>query len=182
MRTQIPLLIIVVCAMVAASTLPGCVTQTSTLNNTSTISTTVSGRAATKSSTDDNSLRAPTHYLVTIGKTLVYAEAANTPEEREMGLMNRTSLNENAGMLFVFPIEQKQSFWMKNMRISLDIIFITTDKHVLDVYQSVPPCTTDPCVSYTSNAPIRYVLEVNAGFSEQHGIVSGDPVSITASS
>ena len=86
MRTQIPLLIILACAMVAASTLPGCVTQTSTLNNTSTISTTVSGRAATKSSTDDNSLTAPTHYLVTIGKTMVYAEAANTPEERETGL------------------------------------------------------------------------------------------------
>jgi uncharacterized membrane protein (UPF0127 family) len=118
--------------------------------------------------------------LVTIGKTRVYAEAANTPEERETGLMNRTSLNENAGMLFVFPTEQKQSFWMKNMRIPLDIVFITADKHVLDVYQSVPPCTTDPCVSYIPSAPIRYVLEVNAGFSQQHGITSGDNVSITA--
>jgi uncharacterized membrane protein (UPF0127 family) len=117
--------------------------------------------------------------LVTIGKTRVYAEAANTPEERETGLMNRTSLNENAGMLFVYPTEQKQSFWMKNMRISLDIVFITTDKHVLDVYQSVPPCTTDSCVSYMPNAPIRYVLEVNAGFSQQHGIASGDTASIT---
>ena len=180
MRARIPLLIILLCAMVAASTLPGCVTtQTSTLNN---ASTTVSGRAATKSSADDNSWTAPTHYLVTIGKTMVYAEAADTPAQRETGLMNRTSLNENAGMLFVFPTEQKQSFWMKNMRIPLDIVFITTDKHVLDVYQSVPPCTTDPCVSYTSNAPIRYVLEVNAGFSEQHGITSGDTVFITASS
>ena len=163
MRAQLPLVIIIVCAIVAVSTLLGCVTtQTSTLNNTSKIST------------------PPTHYLVTIGTTRVYAEAANTPEERETGLMNRTSLNENAGMLFVFPTEQKQSFWMKNMRISLDIVFITTDKHVLDVYQSVPPCTTDSCVSYMPNAPIRYVLEVNAGFSQQHGIASGDTVSITA--
>jgi uncharacterized protein len=179
-RARIPLLMILLCAMVAASTLPGCVTtQTSTLNN---ASTTVSGRAATKSSADDNSWTAPTHYLVTIGKTMVFAEAADTPAQRETGLMNRTSLNENAGMLFVFPTEQKQSFWMKNMRIPLDIVFITSDKHVLDVYQSVPPCTTDPCVSYTSNAPIRYVLEVNAGFFEQHGITSGDTVFITASS
>jgi len=162
-RVQSPLLITIMCAIVAASTLPGCVTtQTSTLNNTSTIST------------------APTHYLVTIGKTRVYAEAANTPEERETGLMNRTSLNENAGMLFVFPTEQKQSFWMKNMRIPLDIVFITADKHVLNVYQSVPPCTTYPCVSYMPSAPIKYVLEVNAGFSQQHGIASGDNVSITA--
>ncbi len=183
MRAQPPLLVVLVCAMVVASTLPGCVTkQTSTLNNTSTISTTVSDRAATKSSADDNSWTAPTHYLVTIGKTTVYAEAANTPAEHETGLMNRTSLNENAGMLFVFLTEQNQSFWMKNMHISLDIIFITTDKHVLDVYQSAPPCITDPCVSYMSNAPIRYALEVNAGFSEQHGIASGDTVFITASS
>jgi uncharacterized protein len=166
--------------MVAVSVLPGCVTtQTSTLNNTS---PTASGRAETKSSADDISWTAPTHYLVTIGNTMVYAEAANTAAERETGLMNRTSLNENAGMLFVFPTEQKQSFWMKNMRIPLDIVFITTDKHVLEVYQSVPPCTNDPCVFYTSNAPIRYVLEVNAGFSEQHGITSGDTVFITGSS
>jgi uncharacterized membrane protein (UPF0127 family) len=113
---------------------------------------------------------------------MVCAEAATTPAELETGLINRTFLNENAGMLFVFPTEQKQSFWMKNMRISLDIVFITTDMHVLDIYQSVPPCTIDPCVLYTSNAPIRYVLEVNAGFSEQHGIASGDTVFITASS
>jgi len=179
-RAQTHISIIIVCVMVAASTLPGCVmTQTSTLNN---MSTTVSDRAATKSSADDNSWTSPTHYLVTIEKTMVYAEAANTAAERETGLMNRTSLDENAGMLFVFPTEQKQSFWMKNMRISLDIVFITSDKHVLDVYQSVPPCTTDPCVLYTSSAPIRYVLEVNAGFSEQHGIASGDTVFITASS
>jgi uncharacterized protein len=179
-RAQIPLLIILVCAVVAASTLPGCVTtQTGTLNNTSVISTTVSGRAATKSSAEDNPWTAPTRYLVTIGKTRVYAEAANTPAERETGLTNRTSLNESAGMLFIFPTEQKQSFWMKKMRISLDIVFITADKHVLDIYQSVPPCTTDPCVLYQSNAPIRYTLEVNAGFCEQHGIASGDTVHIT---
>ncbi len=183
MRAQIPLLVLLVCAMVAASTLPGCVTtQTGALNNLSITSTTVSGSAATKSSADGNSLTGPSSYLVTIGKTRVYAEAATTPAELETGLMNRTFLNENAGMLFVFQTEQKQSFWMKNMRISLDIVFITTDMHVLDIYQSVPPCTADPCVSYASNAPIKYVLEVNAGFSEQHGIASGDTVFISTSS
>lgn len=176
MQAQTRLLILLVCAMVLTITLPGCVTTpTSTLENASTISTTMSGSA------DGNSLTT-THYLVTIGGTTVYAEAANTPAEHEMGLMNQTYLNENSGMLFVFPTEQKQSFWMKNMRISLDIIFITTDNHVLGVYQSVPPCTTDPCSLYTSNAPIRYVLEVNAGFSERHGITSGDTVFITPSS
>ena len=182
MQPQTPLLILLVCAMVAAIMLPGCVmTPTSTSDNAHTISTTVSGGAATKSSVDGN-LFTMTQYLVTIGGTTVYAEAANTPAEHEMGLMNQTYLNENSGMLFVFPTDQKQSFWMKNMRISLDIIFITADKHVLDIYHSVPPCATDPCVTYTSNAPVRYALEVNAGFAEQHGITSGDAVFITAAS
>jgi uncharacterized membrane protein (UPF0127 family) len=178
-QAKSPLLALLVCAMIAAITLPGCITPpTSTLDNASATPTTLSGSAAMQSSAGGY-LCTTIHYLVTIGVTTVYAEAANTPAEQEKGLMNQTYLNENSGKLFVFPTEQKQSFWMKNMRISLDIIFITADKHVLDVYQSVPPCTTDPCVSYTSSAPIRYVLEVNAGFSEQHGITGGDTVFIT---
>ncbi|MGA7075256.1 MAG: DUF192 domain-containing protein [Halobacteriota archaeon] len=183
MRAETSLLVVLVCAMVAASALPGCVTtQTSTPNNTSSISTAASGHAATNSSADNNTLTAPTHYVVIVGSTTVYAEAANTPAELETGLMNRTSLNKNAGMLFVFPTEQKQSFWMKDMRISLDIVFITADLHVLEIYRSVPPCASDPCVLYTPSSPIKYALEVNAGFSERNGIVSGDIVLITPSS
>jgi uncharacterized membrane protein (UPF0127 family) len=182
-RAKTSLLVVFVCALVAASALPGCVTtQTSTPSNTSSISTVASGRAAANSSADNSSLKAPTHYVVTIGSTTVHAEAAKTAAERETGLMNRTSLNENAGLLFVFPTEQIQSFWMKNMRISLDIVFITADMHVLEIYRSVPPCASDPCVSYTSSAPIKYALEVNAGFSERNGIASGNTVLITPSS
>jgi uncharacterized protein len=163
MRARIMILIVLLCAVVAASALPGCVTtQKSTQNNTS----------ANTSST------APAYYRVTVGNITVYAEAADTPAKRETGLMNRTSLNENAGMLFVFPTEQPQSFWMKNMRIPLDIVYITADMRVLQIYQSVPPCTGDPCVLYTASAPIKYVLEVNSGFSERNGIKSGDTVLI----
>jgi hypothetical protein len=96
--------------------------------------------------------------------------------------MNRTYLNEDAGMLFIFPTQQQQSFWMKNMRIPLDIVFITADKHVLEIYASVPPCAGDVCPLYTSSAPIQYVLEVNSGFCARNGIVSGDPVVIAAGS
>jgi uncharacterized protein len=182
-RAQTPILIMLVCAMVAASTLPGCVTtHTGAVNNSSKTSTTVSGRAVTKSSAGGNSSTARSHYVVTIGSTMVNAESASTPAELETGLMNRTFLNENSGMLFVFPTEQKQSFWMKNMRIPLDIVFITEDMHVLNIYQSVPPCSADPCVSYASNAPIKYALEVNAGLSAQHGITIGDTVLIAPAS
>jgi hypothetical protein len=159
------------------STLAGCVTtQTGTPTNTNSVTTAASGSSAT------TALKAPTTYRVTVGSTIVYAEAADTFAEREMGLMNRTYLNEDAGMLFIFPTPQQQSFWMKNMRIPLDIVFITADNHVLEIYASVPPCTGDPCTLYTSSAPIQYALEVNSGFCARNGIVSGDPVVIAAGS
>ena len=177
MRVRTSLLIVVLCGIIAVSTLAGCVTtQTGTPTNTNSVTTAASGRSATTAS------KAPTAYRVTVGNVTVYAEAADTFAEREMGLMNRTYLNEDAGMLFIFPTPQQQSFWMKNMRIPLDIVFITADNHVLEIYASVPPCTGDPCTLYTSSAPIQYALEVNSGFCARNGIVSGDPVVIAAGS
>ena len=177
MRVRTSLLIVVLCGIIAVSTLAGCVTtQTGTPTNTNSVTTAASGSSAT------TALKAPTTYRVTVGNITVYAEAADTFAEREMGLMNRTYLNEDAGMLFIFPTPQQQSFWMKNMRIPLDIVFITADNHVLEIYASVPPCTGDPCTLYTSSAPIQYALEVNSGFCARNGIVSGDPVVIAAGS
>jgi uncharacterized membrane protein (UPF0127 family) len=177
MRVRTSLLIVVLCSIIAVSTLAGCVTtQTGTPTNTNSVTTAASGSSATTAS------KAPTAYRVTVGNVTVYAEAADTFAEREMGLMNRTYLNEDAGMLFIFPTPQQQSFWMKNMRIPLDIVFITADNHVLEIYASVPPCTGDPCTLYTSSAPIQYALEVNSGFCARNGIVSGDPVVIAAGS
>ena len=177
MRVRTSLLIVVLCGIIAVSTLAGCVTtQTGTPTNTNSVTTAASGSSATTAS------KAPTAYRVTVGNVTVYAEAADTFAEREMGLMNRTYLNEDAGMLFIFPTPQQQSFWMKNMRIPLDIVFITADNHVLEIYASVPPCTGDPCTLYTSSAPLQYALEVNSGFCARNGIVSGDPVVIAAGS
>jgi uncharacterized membrane protein (UPF0127 family) len=178
MRVRTPLIIVVLCGIIAVSTLAGCVTtQTGTPTNTNSATTAASGSSATTTA-----LKAPTTYRVAVGNITVYAEAADTFAEREMGLMNRTYLNEDAGMLFIFPTPQQQSFWMENMRIPLDIVFITADNHVLEIYASVPPCTGDPCTLYTSSAPIQYALEVNSGFCARNGIVSGDPVVIAAGS
>ena len=183
MRVRAPLLIAVLCCVVAVSTLSGCVTTLpGTPTNTNSVTTAVPGSAVTNSSAAAKALKAPTTYRVTVGSATVYSQAADTFVEREIGLMNRTYLSEDAGMLFIFPTAQQQSFWMKNMRFPLDIVFITADKHVLEIYASVPPCTTDQCALYTSSAPIQYVLEVNAGFCARNGIVSGDPVVIAAAS
>jgi hypothetical protein len=126
----------------------------------------------------NKSSSAPTRYQVVVANVTVYAEAANTPLQRQQGLMHRTSLDANAGMLFVFPREERESFWMKNTLIPLDIIFITADLRVLEIYRSVPPCAGVLCPFYTSSAPIKYALEVNAGFSDRNGVKAGDEVRV----
>jgi uncharacterized membrane protein (UPF0127 family) len=183
MRRRIPLLIFVLGCIVAASTLSACVTpQSTTSTGTQAATSAASGNGGTNSRIATTAVKSPTTYRVTVGSATVNAEAADTAAKREMGLMNRSHLNENSGMLFIFPTEEQQSFWMKNMRIPLDIIFITADKHVLEIYASVPPCAADPCTLYASSAPIKYALEVNSGFSAQNGITSGDSVIISPGS
>lgn len=105
-------------------------------------------------------------------KIQISVEAAQTPEEHTKGLMYRTNLKENQGMLFIFPDEQPRTFWMKNTYIHLDIIFFDAKNKVVDLKQDFQPCKKDPCESYTS-VSAKYVLEVNAGFVEKHNIKIG---------
>jgi hypothetical protein len=106
----------------------------------------------------------------------IETEVAKTPEKRAKGLMLRESLSQDKGMLFVFSEAEEQNFWMKNTLIPLDMIFISEDKKVTSIHKNAVPCEKDPCRSYPSNASAQYVVEVNAGFSDAHGIKVGDPV------
>ncbi|MEM4263449.1 MAG: DUF192 domain-containing protein [Candidatus Woesearchaeota archaeon] len=114
---------------------------------------------------------------VKIGDTKVTVELAITPEEKAKGLMYREYLAEDRGMLFVFEEEKAPSFWMKNTLIPLDMIFINSENKIVDILLA-EPCKKDPCRSYTPKADAKYVLEVNAGFSERHNANIGDEVSI----
>lgn len=113
------------------------------------------------------------------GTVRVSVELAADPYQWSKGLMFRESLEKDAGMLFVFPKEEQRSFWMKNTLIPLDIIFITKDKRVVTVQKNATPCTTLLCTHYSSTGNAMYVLEVNAGFADTHGIQEGDLVEIT---
>jgi uncharacterized membrane protein (UPF0127 family) len=106
------------------------------------------------------------------------AEIADTPEAWARGLMHRRFLKDDYGMLFVFAEEEIQSFWMKNTLLSLDIIFINSDGQVVDLFGSVPPCRSDPCPSYTSALPARYVLEIAGGQAEKLKLKVGDKIFI----
>ncbi len=103
----------------------------------------------------------------------VQAEIADTKDKRKTGLMFRESLPKNQGMLFIFDREESHSFWMKNMRIPLDIIYICQDKRIVDIKADVAPCR-DSCYGLAPGAKAKYVLEVNAGFAEENKIEIGD--------
>ncbi len=87
-------------------------------------------------------------------------EVAATSADREYGLMYRTFLPDNQGMLFVFEDSALRSFWMKNTNIPLDLIFFDEHWQIVDMKESFAPCQSEPCPSYTSIVPAKYVLEI----------------------
>ncbi len=112
-----------------------------------------------------------------INGKVINLELATTPLERQKGLMFRTNLEEDSGMLFIFPDEQIRYFWMKNTLIPLDMIFIDSDNKIIDI-QTAEPCMEDPCKNYISKFPAKYVLELNMGYTERNDIYIGDKINI----
>lgn len=96
-------------------------------------------------------------------------EIADTPTKRELWLMNRTSMETNRWMLFVFEQEQISSFWMKNTKIPLDIVWLDKKGQIIDI-QTGTPCKEDPCPLYTPSGSGLYVLELNAWVSQLIGL------------
>lgn len=125
-----------------------------------------------------SSLPSPLPRLVTIGTQSLLAELATTPEQWATGLMNRSSLPENAGMLFLFPAEEQHTFWMKNTLIPLDLIWIRKNRVVGITTDARPePNTQESDLRrYTSPELVNAVIEVNAGWPEVHEIAVGDTV------
>ncbi|MFH1447887.1 MAG: DUF192 domain-containing protein [Candidatus Micrarchaeota archaeon] len=102
--------------------------------------------------------------------TVIDCEVPMTPQGMQMGLMYREGLCDTCGMLFVFAEEGRHGFWMKNMQFPIDIIFIDGDWRVVGIAQDVEPCRKEPCETYVPNADAKYVLEINANSSREHGI------------
>ncbi|MFW5702471.1 MAG: DUF192 domain-containing protein [Candidatus Dojkabacteria bacterium] len=111
---------------------------------------------------------------------VVEAEVADTAEERARGLMGREMLAEDSGMLFVFPTSQEVSFWMKDTVIPLDIIFIREDLTIESIAKNTTPLQTSE--RYNSQGEVLYVLEVNAGFSDENNFSKGDKLELNFAS
>jgi uncharacterized membrane protein (UPF0127 family) len=106
---------------------------------------------------------------------LVRVEIADSPSERERGLMGRRTLAPRAGMLFVYPEDVKGGYWMKGTLIPLDIAFIGSRGRILRVL-TMTPCRKDPCRVYDPGVRYRSALEVNAGSFRRWGVRVGDRV------
>ena len=98
-------------------------------------------------------------------------ELATTEPEREKGLMFRTELAPDAGMLFVYPSEQAVSFWMQNTLIPLDMLFIAADGTVKTIHVNARPLDTTPI---PSEVPVQFVLEIAGGRADEIGLKPGD--------
>jgi uncharacterized protein len=115
--------------------------------------------------------------LVTVGGVNLITSLSTTPDAQSKGLAIRDSLNENEGMLFIFETPQKYSFWMKDMKFPIDIIWINQDGKIVHIEKDLPPCVfLLPCPSYAPKDDSLYVLEVVSNFTNKFNINVGDPV------
>jgi uncharacterized protein len=109
--------------------------------------------------------------------TTIQLEVAQTPEQQEKGLMYRPALPENRGMLFKFPSAQPVKFWMKNVPVALDMVFLQNGV-VKYVETSAPPCISEPCATYGPNVLIDTVIELRSGGAAELKLQPGDKIKI----
>lgn len=103
---------------------------------------------------------------LSVGIHVIQAEVAKTEDQRRIGLMNRTELPGNNGMLFVFEQPDMQCFWMRNTLIPLSIAFIADDGTITNI-EDMAPQTDD---AHCSRKPVRYALEMSQGWFADHGV------------
>ena len=118
--------------------------------------------------------------VVRIGSLEFVVEVAADSDNQIKGLSGRESLDAGTGMLFVFENEKRFRFWMREMEIPLDMVWINSECQVVDISENVPPPERDIPLKdlprYSPESPAKYVLEINGGESEERGLLIGDHV------
>lgn len=112
---------------------------------------------------------------------IIFAEVADTLDKRAQGLMHRTTMEENHGMLFIFPKSGYWTFWMKNTKIPLDILWLDQKGTIIHIEANVPICTRvdDHCPRHYSYKQSWQVLELNAGTAERLQLLPGGRLTIS---
>ena len=119
----------------------------------------------------------PISAQIKIAGQKIVLEVAQTPEQQATGLMYRTTLADNHGMLFPFKPPRPVRFWMENTLIPLDMVFLQHGV-VKAIAVNVPPCNTNPCSTYGPVVPIDQVIELRSGRAAQLGLKVGDRIEI----
>lgn len=121
----------------------------------------------------------PITAIAIIKETVINLEVAKTTEEQSMGLMFREALPDDRGMFFPFEEARITRFWMNNVPVALDMIFVKDNK-IIAIADSVPPCTTQPedCPLYGPDVPVDGVIELRAGRAKSLELAVGDLIEI----
>ena len=112
-------------------------------------------------------------FRLSTGKAHITVECATTSQTRARGLSFREYMPRAHGMLFIFDTIRTQEMWMKDMLFPLDIVWLDEYMRVVTVDRELMPCKGTICHSYSSRAPIKYALELNAGDADRLGAVEG---------
>jgi len=113
---------------------------------------------------------------VTINKNIFDVEVVKSDKDKQTGLTKYSAIAANQGMFFVFDTPGFYSFWMKNMKFPIDLIFIHNDK-VVFLVENAAPAKDDTPITYTPDSSSDKVLEINAGLIKKYNIKKGDKVS-----
>jgi uncharacterized membrane protein (UPF0127 family) len=134
--------------------------------------------------TPSNQIQASNGQLLSISAEAIVSngrkielEVARTPEEQSKGLMYRPPLPDNRGMLFLFSSPQPVRFWMKNVPVPLDMVFLQNGV-VKYIQASAPPCPSEPCPTYGPDVPIDMVIELRSGRAAELNLQEGELVKI----
>ena len=119
------------------------------------------------------------HDVTLPGGQVIHAELAATPAEMQRGLMFRTSMAADHGMLFVYQQEGDYPFWMFQTLIPLDMIWMDSRRRIVEISADTPPCKTDEsqCPNYGGHEPAQFVLELNGGAAAKYHLKIGDQLS-----
>lgn len=115
---------------------------------------------------------------VELGGERFTLEVVDDEASRNQGLMGREELGATEGMLFDFPAGTRPAIWMRNMLISLDLLFVDEQGRLQQIFREVPPCQSMPCEIYRADRPLRFVIEVPAGTAERLGLNEGDQLQL----
>ncbi|MDK2412524.1 DUF192 domain-containing protein [Aphanizomenon sp. PH219] len=144
--------------------------------------TTAESPAVTSESSTQTSVNAGQNLPISAEATLprnikIQLEVARTQQQQQMGLMYRKALPDNGGMLFLFPNAQPVQFWMKNVPVALDMVFLRQGV-VQYIQTSAPPCDIEPCPTYGPNVLIDQVIELRSERAKELGLKKGDQIKI----